>query len=514
MLKKVIFAAIFCLFFCGFSVCAETFEGGSDKVLIKTYTNFETSDKFETLINFLPQNGWHIYGPTVEDLGKPTIVQIDNKPNALSLPKFSQTQKFVFNEDIVQYGYGDSAFAYLFFEPSTDVHNLKISWLACKDYCEEEEAFFKLDATQNYHHENWENLISGAQKTFADDLPASPIHDISFLSVVIFAFFAGILLNFMPCIFPILSIKALYLAHNSKSAEHKHRYASALMYFGGVMLSFLLIAAALYILRSKGEQIGWGFQLQSPWFVGTMLALFFVIFLMFLDITKVPQVSLGRFSGKSSFLTGFFAVLIASPCSGPFMGMAVGYALLQPPYLYYPIFAALAAGYALPFSLADIFPSAIAKILPKSGKWLLRLKQILSVPILLTCFWLAWVLYAQLADNYTKNSIWQPYDEAKIETLVNQRKPVFINFTAKWCLTCLLNEKSTLSSKEFADLAKAKQIALFKADWTNKNPAISRGLGKFDRASVPLYVYYNNAGEATILPQILTPSIIKSVFEE
>ena len=293
----------------------------------------------------------------------------------------------------------------------------------------------------------------------------------------------------------------MYLAHNSKSAEHKHRYASALMYFGGVMLSFLLIAATLYILRSKGEQIGWGFQLQSPWFVGTMLVLFFVIFLMFLDIIKVPQASLGRFSGKRSFLKGFFAVLIASPCSGP-------------PYLYYPIFAALAAGYALPFSLTDIFPSAIAKILPKSGKWLLRLKQILSIPILLTCFWLAWVLYAQLADNYAKNGIWQPYDGAKIETLVNQRKPVFINFTAKWCLTCLLNEKSTLSSKEFADLAATKQIALFKADWTNKNPAISLGLEKFDRASVPLYVYYNNAGEATILPQILTLSIRKSACEE
>jgi thiol:disulfide interchange protein DsbD len=245
-----------------------------------------------------------------------------------------------------------------------------------------------------------------------------------------------------------------------------------------------------------------------------MIVLFTFIFLLFMDIITLPP-AFHRFSQSNSFVTGFFAVLIASPCSGPFMGVAIGYALLQPLYLYYPIFTALALGYALPFTLADMFPRFVAKILPKSGRWMFYAKRILAIPVLMTVLWLIWIFVAQVShDSTTEQSMWQDYNPTKIEQLRAQKKPILINFTAKWCLICLMNEKTTLSKTNFLHLAKQKDIQLFKADWTNKNPLISQGLEQYGRNSIPLYIYYDKNGNYTILPQILTLDILEEYFSE
>ena len=283
-------------------------------------------------------------------------------------------------------------------------------------------------------------------------------------------------------------------------------------------------------MQKGGTSLGWGFQLQSPTFIALLFILFFCIGLMFLDIIQVNGTWFNRLAnlttdgGKlnsflNSFLTGLFAVLIASPCSAPFMGAAIGYSITQPWYIYFPVFGALAVGYALPFTIIGMFPRVWAKILPKPGKWMLTLKKIFSLPIFATCLWLGWVFYNQVSPQETsvaeaQDLVWQDFSEDKVQALRAENRPVFIDFTAKWCLTCLVNEKTALSSKTFAKLVKNKNIALFKADWTSQDKAITQALARYERNSVPLYVYYNGKiEEPIILPQLLTPSLLKEYLK-
>lgn len=348
-----------------------------------------------------------------------------------------------------------------------------------------------------------------------------PLYRPSLFWFLLLAFTGGIILNCMPCVFPILSIKAIAL---TQSAGQKGRVRRGLLYLFGVLSCFVLMAFLLYMLRSTGDEAGWGFQLQSPFFIGTMLCVFIFLFLSIVDVIKIRGRWLSaftRFAGLNSFMTGFFAVLIASPCTGPFMGAALGYALFQPPHIYFPIFLSLGLGYALPFTLVEMYPSVIRKILrkvmPKPGRWMGTLKKILSVPILLTCLWLGWVLYHEtsLSVVKTENSIWKPYDEKQIIQQYAAGQAIFIDFTAKWCLTCLVNEKLVLDTSAFVDLAKKHNIALFKADWTNNDSEITKALNRFNRSGVPLYIYYppqkqKGQNNYIVLPQLLTLDIVQT----
>lgn len=344
----------------------------------------------------------------------------------------------------------------------------------------------------------------------AFSLPPLNTEDRLPFSLLLTAFLAGIILNLMPCVFPVLSLKALSLSQNKTTSAHVGR---AFMYLSGVVCCFITIAYILYLLRISGESIGWGFQLQSPWFVGSMLIIFGVIFLMMIDVIRLNGSLAGifdRLSRINSFLTGFFAVLIASPCTGPLMGAVLGYALLQPAQIYFPIFLALGIGYALPFTLIELFPKMISALLPKPGKWMQRLKYILSVPVFITCVWLGWVLYHQVTADEDTNDLWQPYDRQAIDQLIDQHRPVFIDFTAKWCITCLVNEKTTLFNDDFEKTAQKNGVALFKADWTNREDMITDALQSYGRGSVPLYVFYpaDSHGKYIILPQLLTPEMV------
>ena len=220
---------------------------------------------------------------------------------------------------------------------------------------------------------------------------------------------------------------------------------------------------------------------------------------MFLNVIKVNW-SL-KYLPAGSFMTGLLAVLIASPCTAPFMGAAVGWALTtdRPAYFYYPVFLMLGAGYALPFFLAGIYPAALKKILPRPGRWMEVVKKLFALPMLATCGWLLWVLWS---GAETVPSAWEPYRPEKVEAALEKGEKVLLNFTAKWCITCLVNEKSVLSGQDFARLAKKHKVRLFKADWTNRSPEISRALAAFGRSSIPLYVYYDGKGNYKLLPQL------------
>ena len=347
----------------------------------------------------------------------------------------------------------------------------------------------------------------------------------SFVLMMLMAFLGGIILNLMPCIFPILFIKALNLLNNAYS--HKTIAIESLFYFCGVVLSFMVIATLLWILRLGGAMIGWGFQLQSPVFIAFLLCLFFIIGLMFIDVIhfNIPIFNrLGEFTVQNkklnAFLTGLLSVLIASPCSAPFMGSAIGYSITQPPYIYFPIFLALAIGYALPFTLIGLFPEKIAEILPKPGKWMIILKKIFAVPVFATCLWLGWVFYNQVtpatpAWQKPDSLAWGTFSQEKLASLQQQNRPVFIDFTAKWCLTCLVNENTALSSKAFKRIVSEKNIVLLKADWTSKDTLVTSALAQYGRNSVPLYIYYDGKNpQPNILPQLLTVHILKRYLQD
>ena len=336
----------------------------------------------------------------------------------------------------------------------------------------------------------------------------------SLLYYILTAFLAGLILNLMPCVLPVLSLKAIYLAKHKEQAS----VMSAAQYLLGVLSSFLVLSGLLFYLRELGTELGWGFQLQSPAFNIFLMLLFFLIFLNLTDKVALPDSfadKLSKFTKNNSFLIGFFAVIIACPCTGPFMGAALGYALLQPPLIYFGIFLSLGLGYALPYALIESFPSFFLKFIPKPGHWMVTLKRILSIPIALTCLWLGWITYNQLSFATPKEDIfWEPYSLKKVEEAIEADEPVLIDFTAKWCLICLLNDKTTLATADFKKLVQQNHIRLFKADWTNRSQEIADALKNYGRNSIPLYIYYKKGSNKPIhLPQILTPEILNNTLQ-
>ncbi len=500
----------------------------TDKVKVTLYTSFDslnTRQNLDVLVKFEMKNGWHIFAEKVGDIGVPTKVQW-KLPTWFQLTpeEWSRFKRFE-TEGIVQYGYDDVAYYRTSIKPYEAAHGRvdfsgKITWLACKDECVPEKFFFNFTLPTTPKDLLVSPLFAeesiASQKMFKPVL--TDIEEQSFISVLLMAFLGGLILNFMPCVFPILTLKAVSLAQGTYN-KIKCRI-EALIYFAGVVTSFLLMATILIWLRNKGEDIGWGFQLQSPWFVGVMIVIFSIIFLMLLDLVNVNNPfanHVGRISFTkrkiNAFITGFFAVLVASPCTAPFMGIAIGYTLSQPVYIYYPIFLALSLGYALPFTLAGFYPKAVHKILPKPGKWMEVFKKIFAIPVFFTVVWLVWVLYSQLTARQTdipKNMNWQKFEVSKVETLVQDNQKVFIDFTAKWCITCLVNKKLALQSDEFANIVEEKNIHLFVADWTNNDENVSKALEAYGRKSIPLYIYYDGHGnDYKILPQLLSKDVLK-----
>ena len=402
----------------------------------------------------------------------------------------------------------------------------------------------------------------------------------SFFSLVMLAIAGGLILNLMPCVFPVLSIKAIGLVEQAKKNPGVVRM-KGLVFAAGVIASMLALASVLLALRAGGQQIGWGFQLQSPLFVTLMS---YLLLAVGLNLSGVFEFG-GSLAGvgdrltqgdglRASFFTGVLTTLVATPCTAPFMAAAVGAALTQSPALALAIFAALGVGLSLPYLLLSFAP-VLRRALPKPGAWMDTLKQLFAFPMYASAAWLLWVLaqqtspgglaaalagsvliafsawtfqksnasiggrrIAMLATSTLAVSLalvlptrvdavaqpgpragqsdeWQNYDEARLKDLVASGKPVLVNFTAAWCLTCLVNERNAFSDPRVQDVFKRKGVALIKGDWTNREPAITSALAAFGRAGVPLYVVYNGNPanhDPVVLPQILTPDIVRDSF--
>jgi thiol:disulfide interchange protein DsbD len=391
--------------------------------------------------------------------------------------------------------------------------------------------------------------------------------DITLLAAVLFAFIGGLVLNAMPCVLPILAMKALALANYGGGGGEARK--EGLSYTAGAVLSFMAFGLVIALLRQGGEAVGWGFQLQNPVAVGAFALLIFAVGLNLSGLFEFGSVTVGdsltsRSGAAGSFFTGVLAVAVAAPCTAPFMAAALGYALTQSLAASMLIFFGLGVGFALPFLILGFAPKALS-FLPKPGPWMLRLKQFLAFPMYAAAAWLTWVLAQQAGPNSvavlasafvalgmaawlwgitrnmesrgrwtgaivsaailiaalygltTLSTMSAPaataslsstkYTEDKLASLRASGKPVFVDATAAWCITCLVNEQAVLSRPAVKDAFKTKQVAYLVADWTNRNAEISKMLAANGRDGVPLYLYYAPGAEKpVILPQILTES--------
>ena len=427
---------------------------------------------------------------------------------------------------------------------------------------------------------------SAAQQAVAVDT----VNAFSLWQAIAFAFIGGMILNLMPCVFPVLSIKILSLVQ-----EQQHIRAHGWSYVAGVVLSFVLVAALLIVLRSGGAEIGWGFQLQSPWVVTLLAWLFLLIGLNLSGFFEVGYAMMGfgqsatsKQGYSSSFLTGVLATIVAAPCTAPFMASAIGFALTQNNVAALLIFASLGLGMAVPYLLLCYFP-AFVKRLPKPGAWMVATKEILAFPMYASAVWLVWVLsiqagssgvlivgvgavclvlaiwilrhlpkspigrrtmrlvalvlivltgyipsqtstvHASAATTATSPTIGEvvsdrgqqagyngPVAERYSAALLQQRLaqgPVFVNFTAAWCITCKVNEVVALDKAATRTVFEAVGVAYLKGDWTNEDPEISRKLTEHGRSGVPLYLLYRQGdSEPIVLPQLLTEDIVQSAI--
>jgi thiol:disulfide interchange protein DsbD len=387
------------------------------------------------------------------------------------------------------------------------------------------------------------------------------------------AFLGGLLLNLMPCVFPVLFIKGLALV-NSGNEERRTLRVHGLVYTAGILVSFWVLVAVLLGLRAAGATLGWGFQFQSPVFLSLMAGLLFFLglslagqFEIGLTLTGAGGALAAKQGLTGSFFTGVLAVVVATPCTAPFMGAAVGYALTQSAAVTFAVFTALALGLAAPYLALTLQP-AWTRLLPRPGAWMEVLRQAVAVPIFATVIWLAWVLagaygagvLAALLASFLllaiagwflgrwparrwaavvaaaillgavaldafapqklttasealappeMNGVWQPWSEAAVSSSLAAGQPVFVDFSASWCLTCQVNERAVLHQPEVVKAFQTRNVVTMKADWTRHDEAITKALTALGRSGVPAYALYA-PGQSTpqMLPEVLTPGIV------
>ncbi|MES2985178.1 MAG: protein-disulfide reductase DsbD domain-containing protein [Pseudomonadota bacterium] len=342
----------------------------------------------------------------------------------------------------------------------------------------------------------------------------APPASASFILALGLAFLGGLILNIMPCVLPILALKALAIAKKAGSSRAAAARQGA-AYTVGVVASFLAIAAGMLALKASGSAIGWGFQLQNAGFVAALAAVMLLVAANLLGLFQLPVLFGARATGvkddtlRGSLLTGVLAVLVATPCTAPFMATAIGATLSLPTAQALLVFAALGLGMASPFLLISLWPAA-RRLLPKPGGWMHRFKQLLAVPMLATAVWLLWVLAQLLSPTpMVLHAGHETYSAERLSALRAQGTPVLVDATAAWCLTCKVNERVALTSETMQQFFREKNVTLMVADWTSSDPAITAYLASFGRNGVPLYVYYPPRGDGIVLPQILTPSIVR-----
>ncbi|WP_111641787.1 protein-disulfide reductase DsbD family protein [Marinimicrobium alkaliphilum] len=407
------------------------------------------------------------------------------------------------------------------------------------------------------------------------DAPATrvsePLASATFWVLLLSALIGGVILNLMPCVFPVLSIKLFSLinAQGEGGAALAHRTREGLLYTAGVLTTFAALGALFLVLRASGAAVGWGFQLQSPGVVLGLALLFWVMALSFLGVFEFGHGLMrlaGKSQGSSSFMTGVLAVFVAAPCTGPFMGAALGASATLPPIQAMAIFIGLGLGLALPFLILALSPRLSAR-LPRPGAWMDTLRQFLAFPLFATVIWLLWVLGRLLGDSGwllgssllllvafaiwlakaqralwrtialllaigatlvglyrvetqappTPGDVegeWSAYNPARISEARATGQAVFIDYTAAWCITCQVNKTLVLDTREANELFARHDVLRIRADWTRYDQVITDSLAQLGRSSIPVYAFYPaDGGEVQLLPQVLTLSILREIFD-
>lgn len=391
-------------------------------------------------------------------------------------------------------------------------------------------------------------------------VPSAKQQNLSLGLVLLMALAGGLILNLMPCVFPVLSIKALAIAGKA-SKERREVQRGAWLYTAGILVTMLVLASIMVGLKAGGAQIGWGFQLQTPWFVGLLVYVFVILGLWLygwvefgMALSGVGQNLTEGHSGRAEFFTGVLAVVVATPCTAPFMGVAMGYTLTQPWWITLIVFSALGLGLALPMLVFALRPQ-LASRLPRPGHWMIRLKQFLAFPILATAIWLLWVLVRQTSSDVVALmlggllllvfGLWlvkggsrlsralgllaviaslsaipslsqltptsseqavveidsEPYASSALRAHVDEGRTVFINMTADWCITCKVTEKRLLTTEAVDQLFESYGVIRMTGDWTRYDPLITEYLNAFDRVGVPLYVVNHPGMDPIVLSQ-------------
>ncbi|MFV0416737.1 MAG: protein-disulfide reductase DsbD family protein [Chthoniobacterales bacterium] len=414
--------------------------------------------------------------------------------------------------------------------------------------------------------------------------PTGPVKGISLGLALFYGLLGGLLLNVMPCVLPVISLKIFGFMQQAGDAPEKI-LRHGLAFTAGIFAWFLALAALIVTMKSAGHQVTWAFQFQNPWFIFFICSLVFVFALNLFGVFEIvlPGGAVNKMAGAGgregyigSFFQGGFATLLATPCTAPFLGAALGFAFSQPAYVIFAMFASVALGMALPYLLLSAQPKWI-KLLPKPGKWMEYVKQFMGFPLLATVVWLLYVagnqkgidgmiwlvsflllaafvfwFYGQiicsmrgaalrsvvcvlalillisggfaLGKKFAKSELnpgnkslasgdgiaWVPFSVNERDAVIASGKPLFIDFTADWCITCKFNERTAINTEAVRKLIKERDIVAMKADWTNSNPEITAALAEFGRVGVPFYLFYPGDGieKPVIFPELLTEAIV------
>jgi len=570
-------------------------------------SNIHQGDELKLVLKLVIDKGWHINSNKPHDeFLIPTSIKIKSnitdKESEIIFP-IAEDIKLAFSDDAVSVFEGTPIFRTTISIPK-DISfgmktiNVEFNYQACNDKTcmapvtvnktlelEVVNADVKIIKSKDEIFSNVKSQTEEVAKPIIEKKNVSnESSNISVWFALVSAFIGGLILNLMPCVLPVLSLKIFSIVQQS-GEDRKKRINHGLAFTLGVLATFWVLAITLILLRAGGEQLGWGFQLQSPAFLivlTTLLFLFglsmFGVFEIGTSLTAVGQGSAKEEGFIGSFSSGVLATVVATPCTAPFMGSALGYALSQPSYVALLVFTFLGLGMAAPYMLLTTSPS-LSKYVPKPGAWMETFKQFMGFLLMATVLWLLWVFSLQVgADGllvllgsfilasmggwifgrwgniakpkptrvkamivaallviggtiFTFNNIdtknaatsnahqgnikWQTFSPELVKKYSEEGKPVFIDFTAAWCLSCQVNEKVAFSSEEVQNAFDKMGVEMLKADWTNKDEIIGRELAKFGRNSVPLYVLYSGKQnvEPVLLPEIITPGIVLDALE-
>jgi len=492
--------------------------------------------------HFKTAPGWYVYWKNPGDSGYPPSVHWEGSAGFAD-PRmlWPAPTKFILPGQITEYGYeGEVVYpveARLEAKGQAVHVAATISYLTCDTACVPYKYTFVLDLPVGQRKADPEaaklidRFLALVPSGKTDDqirraapvvvknlLPVSetpaPLRSLSIATLLLLAFCGGIILNVMPCVLPVLSIKLLGLV---KQSGHAHALIArnSLLSAAGIVASFLGLGALAVAAKEGGRAVGWGIQFQNPAFV---MFLAVVAFLFALNLWGVFEIRMPRMFGPlavtygqgdsalAHFMSGLFATLLATPCSAPFLGTAMGFALTQSTGTIMTAFASAGAGMAFPYLILAIFPMSLGW-LPRPGLWMVRLKMAFGILLAGTAAWLVWVFLQQVRSTPR-----EPFDESRIQTILAEGRPVLVDVTADWCVTCKYNERFILRSADVKAALQQKNVVLMRADWTKHDETIRQYLAKFGRSGIPFCAIYEPGKAPVALSEFLTKKQVLDVL--